>query len=104
LAPFSFAPMSSNTTSTFITLHLELDGYFLFFLKNNKLNQNFELSSNFFKLTFQRMPHLSTNDPFGMIFEHLWNCFHLEDSMGGFPQLFQFCSHIAKGHIPLFGP
>jgi hypothetical protein len=36
-----------------------------------------------------------------MVFEHLWDCFHLEDSTNGFFQLFQLCFHIAKGHIPL---
>jgi hypothetical protein len=38
LAPFSFAPTSSNTNSTFIALHLELDGYFSLFLKDYKLD------------------------------------------------------------------
>jgi hypothetical protein len=38
LAPFSFAPTSSNISSTFTTLHLELDGYFSFFLKDYKLD------------------------------------------------------------------
>jgi hypothetical protein len=46
------------------------------------------------------MSHLSTNDPFVMVSEHFRNCFHLENSMSGFPQLFQLCSHIAQGHIP----
>jgi len=38
LAPFSFAPTSSNTSSTFIALHLELNGYFSLFLKDYKLD------------------------------------------------------------------
>jgi hypothetical protein len=32
-------------------------------------------------------------------FEHFWNCFHQENSVNGFPRLFQLCSHIAQGHI-----
>jgi hypothetical protein len=43
LAPFPFVPMSFDTTSTFTTLHLELNIYFLFFLKDYELDQNFEL-------------------------------------------------------------
>jgi hypothetical protein len=35
-----------------------------------------------------------------MVFEHLWDYFHLEDLMNGLPQLFQLCFHIAQGHIP----
>jgi hypothetical protein len=37
---------------------------------------------------------------FKMVFEHLWNYFHLENSTNGFPQLFQLCFHFAQGHIP----
>jgi hypothetical protein len=32
LTPFSLAPTSFNTTLAFTALHLELDGYSLFFL------------------------------------------------------------------------
>jgi hypothetical protein len=46
------------------------------------------------------MSHLSASDLFGMAFEHLWDYFQPEDSTSGFLQLFQFCSHIAQGHIP----
>jgi hypothetical protein len=35
-----------------------------------------------------------------MVFEHLWDFFHLKDSTTEFSQLFQFFSHITKGHIP----
>jgi hypothetical protein len=51
-------------------------------------------------LAFQYMPHLFTNNLSGIVFEYLWNYFHLEDSISGFPQLFHLCSHIAHGHIP----
>jgi hypothetical protein len=51
-------------------------------------------------LAFQRMPHLSTSGPSRMVFEHLWDYFHPEDSARGFPQLFQLCFHIAQGHNP----
>jgi hypothetical protein len=38
LAPFSPTPMSSNATSTFTTLHLESNDYFLIFFKDYELN------------------------------------------------------------------
>jgi hypothetical protein len=38
LAPLSFAPMSSTTTSTLITLHLESNNYLPFFLENYEPN------------------------------------------------------------------
>jgi hypothetical protein len=71
----------------------------LFFLENYELDQDFELFFDFLKLTFQSMPHLSVIGLFRMVFEHLQRCFHPEDSMSEFPQLFQLCFHIAKGHI-----
>jgi len=63
--------MSFDTTSTFTTLHLNLDNYFPFFLKDLESNQDLEIFSNSFKLAFQHMLHLSTNGLFGMVFEHL---------------------------------
>jgi len=39
LTPFSFTPTSSNKTLILTTLHLDLNGYFLFFLKDYKLDQ-----------------------------------------------------------------
>jgi hypothetical protein len=80
LAPFSLAPTSSNTTSTLIALHLELDGYFSFFIENYKLYQDLKISSNSFELAFQHMPHLLASGPSRMVFEHLQDCFHPENS------------------------
>jgi hypothetical protein len=71
LAPFFLAPTSSNTTSTFITVHLKSNGYFPFFLEDYEPNQDLEFFFNSFKLTFQHMPHVSTNGHFRMVFEHL---------------------------------
>jgi hypothetical protein len=100
LAPLPPTSTSSNTTSVFTALHPKLDGYFLLFLKDYELNQNLELSYDYFKMAFQRMPHQSISGPSRMVFEHLQDCFHLEDSTSGFFQLFQLCSHITKDHIP----
>jgi hypothetical protein len=71
LAPFSHAPTSFDTTTTFITQPFESNGYFPFFFKDYEPDQNLELSSNSFKLTFQCMPHLLASGHFGMVFEHL---------------------------------
>jgi hypothetical protein len=38
--------------------YLELNGYFLLFLEDYKLDQDLELSFDSFKLMFQRMSHL----------------------------------------------
>jgi hypothetical protein len=91
--------MSFDTTSTFITLHLESNGYFLLFLESYEPEQNLELFFDSFKLTLQRMPHLSISGPSRMICEHFQNCFHPKDLANGFLLLFQLCSHIVKGHI-----
>jgi hypothetical protein len=85
LAPFSPTPTSSNTTSTFITLHPNSNGYLLF-LKDYELDQKLKLSYDSFKLTFQHMPHLLASGPFGMIFECFQDYFHPEYSTNGFPQ------------------
>jgi hypothetical protein len=87
LAPFSPTPISSNTTSVPTALHPKSNGYFLLFLENYEPNQDLELSSNSFKLTFQHMLHLSTRDIFGMVFEHFRDYIHFEDSASGFLQL-----------------
>jgi hypothetical protein len=84
LAPFSPAPTSTNTILAFNAQHLELNGYFPFFLEDYEVDQYLELSSNSFKLVFQCMPHLLANGLYGMVFEHLWDCFHLEDSTNQF--------------------
>jgi hypothetical protein len=68
LAPFSPTPMPFETTSTFTTLHLDLDGFFIIFFKNYEPNGNLELFSDSFKLTFQCMSHLSTSGHFWMVF------------------------------------
>ncbi len=54
-----------------------------------------------FPLLRQRMPHLSTNAFSRMVFEHFQDCFHPKNSTSEFLQLFQLCSHIVKGLIPL---
>jgi hypothetical protein len=41
--------------------------------------------------------HLSVGGPFGMVFEHVRDLSDLEDSMNGFIQLHQLCSHVATG-------
>ncbi len=46
------------------------------------------------------MPHLLASGIFGMVFEHLQDCFHPKDSINGSPQLFQLCSYITKSHVP----
>jgi hypothetical protein len=105
--------LSSNTHSSTIffgthifwhhlartALHLESNGLFPFFWEDYELDQDFELSSNFFKLAFQFMPNPSTSGPFSIVFEHLRDYFHPKDFANGFPLLFQLCSHIAQGHI-----
>jgi hypothetical protein len=64
LASFSFTPMSSDTTSALATLQPKSNGHFSLFFEDYELNQNLELSFDYFKLTFQCMPHLSTSDIF----------------------------------------
>jgi hypothetical protein len=71
-----------------------------YFLEDYKPNQNLELSFDSFKLMFQCMSHLSASGPFGIVFEHLHDYFHLKDLASGFFQLFQLCFHITQGHIP----
>jgi hypothetical protein len=68
--------MSFNTTLVLIAVHFESDGYFLLFLEDYKLDQAIELYSDYFKLTFQHMPHLLASGPSGMVFKHLQNRFH----------------------------
>jgi hypothetical protein len=52
LAPFSPTPTFSNTTSTLTALHPKLDGYFPLLFENYELDQDLELSFDYFKLVF----------------------------------------------------
>jgi hypothetical protein len=98
--PFSLAPASSDTTLAFTALHLQLDGYFLFFLKDYKRDQHFVIFSDYFKLAFQCMPHLLESGLFRMVFEDLRNCFHPKDLTSGFFLVFELYIHITQGHNP----
>jgi hypothetical protein len=84
LTPFSLESMSFDTISTLTTLHPELNNYFSFFPKDYEPNQDLEFSSNSFKLAFQHMPHMLASGLSGMVFEQLWDCFHLGDLMTRF--------------------
>jgi hypothetical protein len=99
LAPFFSTPTFSETPSTFTTLHSKSNNFFPLFLEDYEPNHNLELSFDSFKLTFQHMSNLSISGHFGMVFEHFYNYFHLEDYTNGFSQLFQLCFHITQGHI-----
>jgi hypothetical protein len=85
LAPFSPSPTSSDTTSTLTALHPKSNDSFSLFVEDYKSEQDIELSSNSFKLTFQCMSHLLANGHFRMVFEHLQDYFHPKDSMNEFP-------------------
>jgi hypothetical protein len=85
LTSFSPTPMSFDTTLTSIILHPKSNNFFLFFLEDYEPNQDLELSSYYFKLTFQHMPNLSTSSPFEMVFELFQDYFHPKDSMSEFP-------------------
>jgi hypothetical protein len=52
LALFPLTPMSSDTTLNLTALHPKLNGYFSFLKKVYELDQDLNLSSNSFKLTF----------------------------------------------------
>jgi hypothetical protein len=88
LAPFSTTPISFDATLTFTMLHFNSCGYFPLILEAYELDQDLNLSSNSFKQTFQHMPHPSKSGLSRIIFEHLKDCFHLENLMSGFLKLF----------------
>jgi len=60
---------------------------------------NWMMISTFLKIHSNQLLIFSTNGPSNMIFEHLHDCFHLEDFAIGSPKLLYICSHIAHGHI-----
>jgi hypothetical protein len=100
LVTFSFTPTFSNITSIFIVLHFESHDVFLVFFGklwtrprcwsfiwflqiNISMHVEF-IYKWFFKDGFRTPPKL----------------FSPKNSMSGFPQRFQLCSHITQGHIP----
>jgi hypothetical protein len=70
--------MSFTTTSALTALHPESNGYFSFFLEDYELNQDLELSFDYFKLAFQRMPHLLANGHSRMVFNTFKTVFTLK--------------------------
>jgi hypothetical protein len=54
-----------------------------FFLEDYKLDEDFKFWFDF-KLAFQSIPNLFASGLFGIVFEHLQNSFHLENSTSGF--------------------
>jgi hypothetical protein len=38
--------------------------------------------------------------PLGMVYELLWDCFFLNDSISGFDLFFKVCGHIVWSHVP----
>jgi hypothetical protein len=60
---------------------------------------NWMMISTFLSIHSNQLLILSTNGPFNMIFEHLHDCFHLEDFAIGSPKLLYICPRIAHGHI-----
>ncbi len=60
---------------------------------------NWMMISTFISIHSTQLLIISTNGPSNMIFEHLHDCFHLEDFTISFPKLLYICSHIAHGHI-----
>jgi len=84
LAPLFLGPMFFDTILVLSTLHLQSNGFHLLFLKDYELDHDLKLSSDFFKLAFQHMSHLSASDLSRMNFEHLQNHFHMKDSINGF--------------------
>jgi hypothetical protein len=78
LAPFSLAPMSFDTTLIIFALHHESNGFFPFFLKDYELYQDLSfhlIFSSYHSNTCRIYLQMAL---YGMVFEHLRNCFHLE--------------------------
>lgn len=100
LAPLTPPMASLRMVNTLLALYPpNIDSSCLDSLLNFQPYSNFELSMNFFRLTFLHMFHLLAHGPFGMVFEHLWDSFDLGDSRSGFIQLHHLCFHVASSHI-----
>ncbi len=69
------------------------------FLLDFQPNSNFKIFVDSFKSIFLYVTHLLAGGPFGMVFEHFRYSFDLENSMSGFIQLHQLCSHVATIRI-----
>jgi hypothetical protein len=63
---------------------------FSYFLKDYEPNQDFKVSSDYFKLAFKCMLHLFANGIFGMVFEFFQDYFLPKDFASGFHNFFNF--------------
>jgi hypothetical protein len=53
-----------------------------------------------FVFALVQLPHLFFDGPLGMVYELLWDCFFLNDSVSGLDLFFEVCGHIVWGHVP----
>ncbi len=90
LAPLSFTSKPSYIVLVSMTYQLNSNDFLPFFFLG-KIQTLLKLSYEFFNLTFQWMPQLSTCIFFEMVFEHLQVYFNFKIMQVNFLQLFQLC-------------
>jgi hypothetical protein len=98
LAPFSFAPTSSNTTLVLIAPHPKSNGYFPLFLKKWA---GLGLRAFLWFLQVGILIHVTFISNWSL-WDGCWTPSRLFSSWRfskWIPQLFQLCFHIAQGHI-----
>jgi hypothetical protein len=73
---------------------------FLSFIDDFHLETKVILNREAFIFTLAYSSRLFSTGLLDMVYELLWNCFVLDDFMGGFDFFFKLRGHIIRGHIP----
>jgi hypothetical protein len=61
---------------------------------------DFVLDIEAFIFALTRFSHLSFYDSSNMVYELLWDCFVLDNFVGGFDFFLEICEYITRGHVP----
>jgi hypothetical protein len=85
---------------SFTLLHPLVEVDFLPFIEDFHLEMEDTLDRETFISALVHSPCLSSDDPLGMVYELLQDCFVLDDYVNDFDLFFKVCGHIAQGHVP----
>ncbi len=99
MAPNTLATPSGKTITTPHHLHPLVEVDFPPFVDDFHLEMDLALDKEAFIFALTHSPHLSSNNPSGMVYELLRDCFVPNHFVNGFDLFIEICEHIIRGHV-----
>jgi len=100
LAPTFLRPPSTETITTLCHLDPFAEVDLTPFVNDFHPKMDLILDRKTFICILTHFPHLSSNNPSGMVYELLRDYFVPNDSTNGFDLFLKICKHITCGHVP----